>query len=265
MEERIRIENLQQSNVNDLINVCSSKRLSDPLHQQGVSIKTQWLRSMLARHGTCGKIAYLKRKPVAQILFYPEEADVSKPFRRERVLVLNCIYNPKPEAQKRGMGTGLLRSVVQDARQRKTCVGNKPCKFIVAKAFNTGEFLSMPEFYRKNGFLPTPDENELYLPVEGSYEPTPAQGLYEPLTEDENKALVFYGPTCQFSYQFAKRIEALINEVVPGLKTALINGWEQPEEALKRKNSSVIVNAKVIHTFFMETEKFKEETRQAMR
>jgi hypothetical protein len=219
---------------------------------------------MLARCGTCGKIAYLDRKPVAQILHHPEEADTARPFGREGVVVLNCIYNPTPEAQKRGVGTGLLRSVVQDAKKRETCLGNNPCKFIVAKSFDTGEFLSMSDFYRKNGFLKPLGGEELFLPIEGGYRPLPTLGQYEPLAEDENKAIVFYGPTCQFSYQFARRIGALISEVAPSLEIVLINEWQQPEEALKRRNSSVIVNAKVIHTFFMDTGKFKEEIRQAM-
>jgi len=37
---------------------------------------------------------------------------------------------------------------------------------------------------------------------------------------------------------------------------------EKPEEAIKRKNWWLIVNAKPIQTVFMETEKFKEEVKQ---
>jgi hypothetical protein len=50
----------------------------------------------------------------------------------------------------------------------------------------------------------------------------------------------------------------------PNVKIELINEWEKPEEAIKRKNSWLTANAKPIHTFFMETEKFKQEIRQAM-
>jgi len=263
MQRKVRIEDLQESNIQDLIYVCSSKRLSDPIHQQGVKQKRQWLSEMLRKYGSCAKIAYYNDKSVAQILYYPEEADVTKAFRRENVLVINCIYNPTPEAQKLGIGTKLLQGVIQDAKQRKTCLGNRPCKFILAKAFHTGELLPMPEFYKKKGFLSTPEENTLYLSIEGGYEPTPSVGEYEPLIADRNKAVIFYSPTCQFSYPFAKRIEEIIREVTPKIEIEMINEWEKPKESMKRKNWWLIVNAKPIQTFFMGTEKFKEEVKRA--
>ena len=264
MQEKVRIENLQESNIDDLIYVCSSKRLSDPIHQHGVKQKRRWLSEMLGKYGSYAKIAYYNDKPVAQILYYPEKADVTKAFKRVNVLVVNCIYNPTVEAQKLGIGTKLLQSVIQDAKQRKTCLGNRPCKFILAKAFNTGEPLPMPEFYKKNGFLSTPEGNLLYLPIEGDYESAPPVGDYEPLHEDKNKALIFHGPICQFSYQFAKRIEEIIREVAPNIKIETINEWEKPEESMKRKNWWLIVNAKPIQTFFMNTAKFREEIKQVV-
>jgi len=264
VQEKIRIENLQEPNIDDLIYVCSSKRLNDPVHQQGIKLKRQWLREMLRRYGSIAKIAYYNGKPAAQILYYPEEADATKAFKRENVLLINCIYNPTPEAQKLGIGTRLLKYVIQDAKQRKTCLGNRSCRFILAKAFNTGEFLPMPEFYKKNGFLPSSEGDLLRLTIEGSYESAKPIGEYESIPEDRNKALIFYGPICQFAYQFAQRIEESIKEVAPQIKIEMINEWEKPEESIKRKNWWLIVNAKPIHTFFMETEKFKEEVRQAV-
>jgi len=264
MQEKIRIENLQESNIEDLIYVCSSKRLSDPIHQQGISLKRQWLWEMLGKCGSCAKIAYYNEKPVAQILYYPEEADVTKAFKRKNVLIINCIYNPTSEAQKLGIGTKLLQSVIQDAKQGKACLGNKSCKFILAKAFNTGELLPLPKFYNRNGFISTSEENVLYLPIDGSYESLPQLGNYEPLHEDKNKTVIFYGPICEFGYPFAKRIEALIREIAPNIKIEMINEWEKPEESIKRKNCWLIVNARPIQTFFMETEKFREEIRQAV-
>ncbi len=264
MPERIRIENLQESNIEDLIYVCSLKRLNDPIHQIGIKLKRQWLREMLEKYGSCAKIAYYNGKPVAQILYCPEEADVTKVSKRKEVLVIDCIYNPMPEAQKLGIGTSLLQSLIQDVKQRKTCLGNRPCKFILAKAFNTGELLPMPEFYKKNGFLPTSEGNLLYLPIEEIYEPTKPVEEYAPLPEDKNKALIFYSSICQFSYHFAKRVEEIIREVAPKIEIEMINEWEKPEESRKRKNWWLIVNAKPIQTFFMKTTKFKEEIEQAV-
>jgi hypothetical protein len=265
MQEKVRIENLSQSNIEDLIYVCSSKTLDNPTHQKGISLKKQWLMEMLQKHGSCAKVAYYNEKPVAQILYYPEDVDV-KAFRRQNVLVVNCTYNPNSEAQKLGIGTRLLQSVIDDVKQRKTCLGNKPCKFILAKAFNTGEFLPLPEFYKKRGFIRTPENEEslLYLPVEGGYEPAAPVGEYEPLSEDRGRAVIFYSPVCQFSYQFAKKAEETIREVAADIKIEMINEWEKPQEAIKRKNSWLTVNAKQIRTFLMEKEKFKEEIKRAI-
>ena len=105
----------------------------------------------------------------------------------------------------------------------------------------------------------------LHLPIEGSYEPVTPVGEYEPLPEDKNKAVIFYGPICQFSYQFAKRIEGIIKEVAPSIKAEMINEWEKPKESLRRRNWWLVVNAKPIQTFFMQTEKFKQEVQQAAR
>lgn len=263
--QRVRIENVNESNIEDLIFVCSSKRLGDPIHQQGMVLKRLWLREMLNEYGPCGKIAYYNEKPVAQMLYFPEEAEKTKASRRENVLIVNCVYNPTSEAQKLGIGKKLLESLIEDARQRKTCLGNKTCKFILAKAFTAGEFLPLPDFYRKCGFAPTAEkESILYFPIEGRYEPDEPVGEYEPLEKDRGKAIVFYGPVCQFGYPFAKAIESMIEEVTPHLKVEMINEWENPQESIERKNSWLIVNAKPIHTFFMDKEKFKEEIRQAV-
>jgi len=261
---KIEIENLQESNIDDLIFVCSSKIFNNPIHVQGVKLKKKWLLEMLTKYGACAKIAYYKGKPAAQILFYPEDADITKAYRRKNVLVINCIYNPTPEAQGLGIATKLLRSLIYDAKHRKTCLGNKPCKFILAKIFNTGEFLSMSKFYRENGFLPSSEANVMYLPIEGTYEPRKLIGEYQSLPEDKDKAIIFYGPICQFGYQFAKRTEALIRKIAPYIQIEMVNEWEKPEESIKRKNWWLIVNAKPIQTFFMNTEKFKEEIGEAL-
>jgi GNAT superfamily N-acetyltransferase len=264
LREKIRVENLRDSNIDDLIHICSSQRLSDPAHQQGIKLKKQWLHEMLGTWGSCAKIAYYNDKPVAQILYYPEEADVTKAFKRKNVLVINCIYNPTPETQRLGIGARLLQSVVKDARERKTRLGTKPCSFVLAKVFNTGEFLPMPEFYEKMGFLPTSEASILYFPIEGKYEPTKPVREYSPLREDDNRALIFFSPICQFGYHFARMIEKGIKEIAPKIKIEVINEWEKPEELIKRKNCSLVVNARPIRTFFMDAAKFREEVRQAI-
>ena len=61
-----------------------------------------------------------------------------------------------------------------------------------------------------------------------------------------------------------KRIEEIIEELMPNIKNKMTNELEKPEEAIKRKNWWLVANAKPIQTFFMETEKLKEEIAQAV-
>lgn len=265
MQGGVRIEDLRESNIDDLIYVCSSKKLEDPIHQRGIALKKNWLREILRRYGSIAKIAYLQERPVAQILFYPEEADPTRELRRVGVMQLSCIYNPFPEARRMGIGSRLLQSLVEDCREGRGCLRGTPCRFIVTKPFDTGDAFPLPQFYSKKGFKPSLREpGIMYLPISESYQPGPPQGEYEPLPEDRGRALVFYSPDCEFSYPFAVRIAELIEDVARGLPIELINAWERPEESMRRKNSMIIVNAKLIKTFFMEREKFQREVKEAM-
>ncbi len=264
LQNKIRIQDLEKGNIEDLLYVCSCKRLNDPVHRKGMDLKRSWLHKMLDKYGSVAKIAYYDDKPVAQILYYPETADPTKTSGREDVLTLMCVYNPAPEAQKLGIGTKLLQSVIEDAKLGKTCLGNRRCRFIVAKAFNTGELLSLSEFFKRNEFLQAPEEDVLYLPIEGEYVSALPVEEYEPLQEDLGRAVVFYSPVCQFSYQFAIKTAELIEEVAPAISVELINQWERPEESIKRKNCDPIVNARHMKTFFMDTERFKEEVKRVI-
>lgn len=261
---RIRIEDLSESNINDLIQICSSRHLSDAVHVEGVKIKKRWLLEMLRKLGPVAKIAYLDDKPVAQVLYCPEDSKPASLNKRKGVLDILCLYNPTPAAQKLGVGTKLLQSVIKDAKQGKTCLGKEKCAFILAKAFNTGELFPLSEFYRKNGFLKTESDDSLYFPIKGNYERSKPVAEYEPLLDDKNRAIVFFSPQCQFSYQFAVQVSKIIRDVAPTITIVLMNEDENPEEFLKRKGHALVVNATSIRAFFMETEKFREEIRQAL-
>jgi GNAT superfamily N-acetyltransferase len=262
----VHIEDLDGSNIDDLIFVCSSKRLGDAIHQEGMSLKRQWLREMLDAYGPCAKVAYYRGRPVAQILYFPEAADRTRATKREGVLTIHCTYNPVPGAQRMGIGKKLVNQVIEDAKQRRTCLGNQPCRFIVARSFDTGEFLSLPKFYERCGFVPAAEAGKpvFYLPVEGAYEPAVSAGEYVPLEKDQGKVVIFYEPMCQFGYPFAKTIEKLVRDVAPNVRIEMINEWEHPRESIERKNWWLVVNAKPIHAFFMDTENFKREVKEAL-
>jgi len=265
LKNEVRIEELEESIIDDLVYVCSSAFLDDPVHAKGTLLKRNWLRRMVSEYGSCAKIAYYREKPVAQILFYPEAADPTLSVKREKAIFLVCVFNPFSEAQRLGIGTTLLQSLIQDCRHGLECLGGKPCTFIVTKPFNIGKFLSLPEFYKRNGFKPSPTEPDtLHLDVTKPYIPAEPVERYEPLPEDRGKAIVFYSPVCQFSYQFAVTASRMITEVAPELQVKMFDSWEKPEESIKRKNWWLIVNARPIYKFFMEEEEFKAEVKGAV-
>ena len=264
--KKVRIEDVTDSNIDDLVYVCSASLLDDPIHKTGILLKKEWLQRMLNEYGPCAKIAYYREKPVAQILFYPEEAEPTKIAKRKDVIHLACVYNPFSEVRRLGIGTMLLESLIRDCRGGLKCLRGKRCRFIVTKAFNTGEALPLADFYRRKGFKPSPlDEPEVfYFSITKPYEPGEPSESYEPLPEDKEKAIIFFGPACQFSYDFAVRVSRIIREISPKIPIEMVNSWEKPEESVKRKNWWLIVNAKPIHTFFMEEEKFRTEVRNAI-
>lgn len=262
----LKIVDLNEDNIDDLIYVCSYKWLSDPKHQKGIELKKKWLLKMIREFGVCAKIAYLDDRPVGQMMFGPETSDPTDPNAREGVLYLQCIFVPFPEAQRKGVATALLNSLIEDCRERPEKLGLSECKFIVTHAFDTGLYLSQADFFRKRGFKNCPDgePNDLYLPISGEYEPKP-KVRYEPLKEDANRAVIMYGSACQFGYVFAMRAYELIREVAPDLMISLTNVDERPEEARKRAGEWLIVNARPIRTWVGEEEEFKKAVLEAIR
>ncbi|RLG42196.1 MAG: hypothetical protein DRO05_01950, partial [Thermoproteota archaeon] len=207
----MKIVDLNEDNIDDLIYVCSHKWLSDPKHRKGIELKKKWLLKMIKEVGVCAKIAYLDDKPVGQVMFWPERSDPSDPYAREGVLCLQCIFVPFREAQRKGIATALLNSLIEDCKERPEKLGLSGCKFIVTQAFDTGLYLSQADFFRRRGFKNCPDggPSDLYLLISGEYEPKP-EVKYEPLEEDAKRAVIMYGSACQFGYVFAMRAYELI-------------------------------------------------------
>lgn len=257
----VRVADLEEENIDDVFRVCSHNKLDDPLQQRGIELKRRWLLETLAKHGPCTKIAYLGDRPVAQILFYPEEAAPFIADPREEVVVLHCAYNPFPEARGKGAGTALLRSLVEDCRRGLPCLGGRPCCFIAAKPFNTGVGMPLDRFYAANGFKQA--QQEMFLDVSAPYKPreTPE---YQPLVEDRGRAVMLYNPMCEWSYPFAVRVREFLKEIDASLPVELIDEWRNPEESTKRGNQQLVVNATPIMGFWTQREAFRREVEQAL-
>jgi hypothetical protein len=256
------VEDVREENIEDVFRVCSHARLNDPLQNKGMEIKRAWLLMMLREHGPCTKIAYIDGRPVAQILFYPEEAVPFVPDPREDAIVLNCVYNPFPEARGKGAASAAVKSLIEDGRKGIPCLGGRPCSFIAAKPFNTGEGMSLEAFYEMNGFGRAPEE--MFMEVAGKYQPRKAME-YHLLPEDRGRSVMFYDTICEWGYTFAIRVRDLLHEIDPGLPVEFINPWQRPEESVKRGNQMLIVNTKVIKSFWTNREGFRREVEEAIR
>lgn len=258
----IRVEDISVGNVNDVFKVCSYNKLEDPLQQQGIELKRRWLHEMLEENGPCTKIAYLDEKPVAQILYYPETAVPFIVNPRNDVIELNCVYNPFPQTREKGVGTALIRSLLDDCREGLSSLNGRPCRFIVAKPFTTGEGIPLGKFYSANGFKQ--GHEEMFKEVKAIYQPREL-AEYQPLPEDRGRAVVFFNPICEWSYPFAVRIREVLREIDTTLNVELINSWLRPEESIKRRNQELIVNGKLIKSFWTEREAFRREVEQALK
>lgn len=261
MNSSIKVEDLLEENMEDVFRVCSHGRLQDPLQRRGMELKKRWLLEMLDRYGPCTKIAYLEERPIAQLLYYPEEIipHIEKP--RKDVIHIHCVYNPFPEVRGKGGASALVRALLEEAERGMEMLGGRRCRFIVAKPFNTGEGIPLEAFYASKGFRW--GIGEMYLEVSAPYEPKEC-GVYKPLSSDRGRAVILYSPLCEYSYPFALKVREIIWEVNPGLPITLIDIWRQPEEASKRGGETIIVNSRPIRTWWGDRENFKEEVKRAL-
>lgn len=258
---QVRVADLDEENLDDVFRVCSYNKLDDHLQQQGIELKRRWLLEMLEEHGSCTKIAYLDDRPVAQILYYPEEVAPFIANPRKGVVVLHCAYNPFPEARGKGAGTALLRSLLEDCRRGLQCLGGRPCRFIAAKPFDTGVGIPLDKFYAANGFKQA--QQEMFLEVSASYKAVETLE-YQPLKEDRGRAVMLYNPMCEWSYPFAVRVREFLKEIDASLPVELIDVWRNPEEYIKRGNQELVVNATPITSFWTQREALRREVEQAL-
>jgi len=263
--DKIQVVDVDTSNIDDLVSVCSFKKLDNPIHKMGIDLKTEWIKDMLQTYGPCAKIAYLNRIPCGQILHYAEERDplVTKP--RARAIQVQCIFTSRPEARRRGVAKALLEHLLKDVKQPMACFHNQPCSFVFTSAFDTGEVFSQRRFFEHMGFKrAVNDSDTLYYPIAGTFAPRETAESREAFSDDEGRAVLLYSPTCQFSFEFAKQAEATIGAVAPKLPIRLVDEWKHPSEAIRRKGEKILVNGVPIRSFFSGEDEFKDDIKKAL-
>ena len=268
----LRIEDISEDNLEDVFKVCSWNRpfatKDDPTLEKGREIKRRWLLDTLEKHGPCTKIAYLDERPVAQILFYPEETIPFNHDPRKDVLHLQCIFNPFPEAQRKGVGNALMKELLEECRSGLKCMGGKPCSFVVTTIFPHEGQLPLDAFYSKYGFKQ--GNQEMYLEIAGEYVPRKILENRR-LPEDRGRALNFYNPPCEWGYFYAVKVKELLKETRQDLPVEIINLWERPEEYIKRSHKQQVAARTIINTqepdpfvFWVDREAFRRNAEEAL-
>lgn len=266
----LRVEDISEENLEEVFKICSyNGRFGGPINKKGKEVKRRWLIDMLERHGPCIKIAYLDGKPVAQILFYPEETIPYIHDPRKDVVYLQCIYNPFPEARRRGAGSTLMKDLVEECYSGLSCLGGRPCRFVVTQPFLHEGDLSLTEFYQKYDFRQ--GHREMFLEIKGKYIPREISE-YSPLPEDRGRIVILYNSACEWGYFFAFNVKEIIQGMDTGLPIEIFNNWERPEGFMKRSIPKVIsgwaiVNAQVIKgdVFWTDREAFRIEVEKVLR
>jgi GNAT superfamily N-acetyltransferase len=269
----LRVEDISQDNLDDVFKICSCDRpfapADDPVIERGREIKRRWLLDMLEWHGPCTKIAYLEGGPVSQIVFYPEEAIPYIADPRKDVVHLQCIYNPFPEAQRRGVGAALVKDLLDECRSGLSSLGGRPCSFLVTRPFPHEGDLPLGEFYEKYGFRQ--GSQEMFLEICGKYVERETRE-YRPLPEDRGRIVVLYNPACEWGSYLAYKVKELGHEIDPDLPVETFNIWERPEAFMRRPlervtSGRVIANAKLLvgSLFWTDQEVFRQKVEEAMR
>ncbi len=218
MEEIIRIVEAAENNLDDLCRLCvPPERQADRSFMKGVELKKIWAMDMLKRWGSVAKIAYLG-DALAGLIQYT-------PIPEEMVVYITCIYVPRREHWRRGVGRRLLTSLIEDVRNPKSWFGGESSSALVTRPFpgeKSGQY-SAKSFFKDMGFKQVEeDPGLLYYPLKQGFAYRPVEQRrpdYVPQEGDKGKVIIIYSPSfCPFSYFFLEKAEQEIEKAVPGVR-----------------------------------------------
>jgi GNAT superfamily N-acetyltransferase len=257
----IEIRDVDRSNMDDMILLCiPPERRGDPPFIEGVRVKRRWIAKMLDKYGEVAKLAYIDGVLAGIIQYVPQV--------EERIVAISCIYVREKRYMRRGVGSLLLWSLIEDMKKPKDYFDNEKPRGLVTWTFEVPGLYPQHKFYLKRGFKQVFDDDPhlLYYPLEEGFTYKPMVKEYIPQEEDKGRVVLFYEGGCPFSIYFLEKIKELVREAVPGIPIRVINQSEEEEEVRKRGSVSFcIANAKAIQTSFFDTENFKAEVKKAFK
>ncbi|MEA2089877.1 MAG: GNAT family N-acetyltransferase [Thermoproteota archaeon] len=150
---KIEVKSLSTENIDDEIVCCLGKQLFEnppPEFAAGIEYKRNWLRKQISRYGEAGKIAYRNNEPVGFLEFVPDEIAPITMTEKERFVFVDCYYVLRKE-QRKGIGSALINSTIQEFSKAHSWFDNKPAQSIKLIAFEKQDWKNAEPFY-KMGF-----------------------------------------------------------------------------------------------------------------
>lgn len=265
--DEVTVRNVTEQSVDDLCWVCVSPEMRHaPDWIRGVADKKKWAVDMLRKWGPFAKVGYLNGGPAGMIQ--------CRPLLEESVVQIDCIYVQAASSWRKGIGSRLLRSLMEDVQKPMSWFDNRRPLALVTTTFPGGapEQYTAREFLTRKGFRQVgKDPDHLYYPVQPGFVYKPVarkEARYVPQDEDKGKAVIVSGPDyCPAIYPcFLKRMEKYINEACPDVPIRWIDSFEEPGELEKRNVAAgaCIVNARLIKSYVLEKGKFQKEVKAAL-
>jgi GNAT superfamily N-acetyltransferase len=255
------VKDVDSKSANDFVNLCVPfDRRNEPSFAEGIDVKMQWVNHALKKFGCVGKLAYHGRKPIGMLQYLPNHD--------ENIVEITCIFVPEKDYLRKGVGGALLRSLIEDVNERRSCFRDFIPQAIVAHAFSVPGRYPQNEFYQEMGFrkLSEDDSFLVYLPLQDDFVYVPKERRYIHQKEDKGIALIFFDGWCPFCISFNERIEKLIREVSPRIPIRVINKLEEHDEIEKRgvRVPNCVVNQQPIESSFFDAQSFKKEVWKAL-
>lgn len=259
--KKLVVKDVTRENVDEMVRICvPPDKREHPLFVEGMNIMKRWAFGVIEDYASLGKLAYMDSDPVGMIQYVPNP--------EERLVRIECIFVRQKEHLRKGVGTALLKALIDDMKKPKPYFGDEPPLALVTKAFEVWGTYPQHKFYEKMGFkrARADDPFLLYYPIKEGYAYVPKEEPFNPQKEDEGKALIFYKPSCPFSIYFSEMIKESIKEVAPDIPIRMVNRFEEAAEVRKRGSvPACVVNAKPIETFVLAKEGFQKEVKEALK
>jgi ribosomal protein S18 acetylase RimI-like enzyme len=264
----ITVRNVTEKNMDDLCWVCVFPcQRDDPGWARGARDKKKWAAEMFSKWGSFAKVAYENDDPAGMIQ--------CRPSPEEQVVRIDCIYVPVKSHWRKGIGSRLLRSLMEDVQKPMSWFDSERPSALVTTTFPGGapEQYTAREFFTREGFRQIgKDPDHLYYPLKPGFvrNPIPKKEVrYLPHEEDKGKVVIVSGPDyCPATYPyFLKRMENYIKEIARGVSIRWLDSSEEPEEVKKRGVSvgDCIVNARLIKSCVLDKDSFQEEVQTALK